>query len=168
MSEILQDWRDYLKFCLALKLDLKNTFVSMPKNLLNNYNSLISYTSDNKNKVYNNQIAQLYEKLHNIYSFKNDKFIIKIPKSAEEIINEGAVLCHCVGDARQDYIKNMANGGNVILFIRKIESPKKSYCTAEISKTEILQIREYRNKRVLDLDLESFINEWKNHLNKVK
>lgn len=169
LREILFEWREYLKFCFVCKLNLKNTLISMPKDLFKNYhNSIVSYSSDDENKDYNNQIAQLYEELHNIYSFQNEKFIIKIPKSADEIINEAGPMLRNIEKIKRNCIENMASSKNAILFIRKIESPEKPYCIVEVSKAEVLQIIKYNDERVLDLDFESFINEWKNHLNKVK
>lgn len=62
--------------------------------------------------------------------YKRDGYIIVVPKTRQDFIIEGQNLSHCVGG--QSYYNNHIAGKKMIFFIRKVETPKTSYVTAEI------------------------------------
>jgi hypothetical protein len=67
--------------------------------------------------------------------------VIMAPKDADELIKEGQALHHCVGT----YIKRIAEGQTVVLFIRKAEAPEEPYCTMEVANGKIIQCRGKNN-----------------------
>jgi len=78
----------------------------------------------------------------NVLKYEQGGFIIRQPKSIDEIVEEGAVLDHCVGG----YAERHALGKLHILFIRKKDKPDVPYYTMQVSITgNIIQVRGRRN-----------------------
>ena len=61
---------------------------------------------------------------------------IVCPQRANDLVDEGKALRHCVGG----YIDNVAEGRCLIVFVRRVEEPKKPYVTVEVRDGKIAQI----------------------------
>ena len=61
---------------------------------------------------------------------------IVCPQRANDLVDEGKALHHCVGG----YIDNVAEGRCLIVFVRRVEEPKKPYVTVEVRDGKIAQI----------------------------
>ena len=59
------------------------------------------------------------------------------PKSAEEIVEEGQKLHHCVGG----YVSRVAKNECTILFLRKEEHPDIPFYTMEVREGKVKQLR---------------------------
>lgn len=70
--------------------------------------------------------------------------MIRVPESTREIIAEGQALDHCVG--RMNYIWNMAEGKNAIVFLRRCAAPDKPWYTLEVSPKCIVQCEGARRR----------------------
>lgn len=142
---------DYLKMCSELNLDMKNTFVSMPKDLYKSHDmvadlynemtfelKLMSYAEDAKKfeNNYSNVIP-----FANRFLYENDEIKILVPKSTREIGEEGFKLRHCVAQYMQDIVNNK----KTILFIRDKKELDVPFFTMEIVGNEITQCKGYRN-----------------------
>ena len=138
---ILQTWVDYIKNCVLLNYDLSNDFIMFPKNLQERHDELIPLIKQEKLKVYNQRINERYNKLSYLYSWEYKDYIICVPKNADDLMNEGQALHHCVGT----YSEAMALGETVILFLRHKNEPDKSFYTIEVKRNEICQFRGYGN-----------------------
>ena len=72
---------------------------------------------------------------------------IRLPRSNEELVNEGEVLRHCVGN----YGRKHAKGTSVILFVRRYRRPERPYYTLNISfnnpEPKEIQLHGYGNER---------------------
>lgn len=145
-SQIIQTWKDYLEMAERLHYDLTEPTVLMPRNLQERHDvaaeTLGELSRLDEMKRYKARRKMLEKK----YSFKLDGYRILIPNSAEEIIQEGKTLHHCVGG----YAARHINGSTTILFLRKARTPTRSYLTIELFETKgqvmIAQIHGYRNE----------------------
>ena len=148
----IQTYIDYLKMCRELDLDMKNTFVSMPKELQSAHNMVtdmynemkfdmkLKRYADDANKYVNDyeKIVPLKEKQ---YSYAKDNIQIVVPKSTREIGHEGYKLRHCVAQYMDDVVANK----KTILFVRNMNEPDVPYFTMEIIGKKITQCKGYRN-----------------------
>jgi len=135
------DYSDYLDQCRQLKYNLSDTAISMPHDFETAHTRLskiISYHHDEV--VKENFRSNMAER--NVLKYEQGGFIIRQPKSIDEIVEEGAVLDHCVGG----YAERHALGKLHILFIRKKDKPDVPYYTMQVSITgNIIQVRGRRN-----------------------
>lgn len=90
-----------------------------------------------------------------------------IPKSVQEIIDEGKRLNHCVGG----YAQRHAEGRLTILFLRTTDKPDVPYYTMEVNtEGRIIQCRGYRNNCANNpkpQDIIDFENEYQDYLDAV-
>ena len=84
------------------------------------------------------------EQLERRYAIEMDGLAIVVPRSEADIVNEGKILCHCVGG----YVDRHIKGTLSILFLRKASAPDTPYLTIEMNGTELVQIHGYRNEGV--------------------
>lgn len=61
-------------------------------------------------------------------ALSNKELQIVCPKQANDLVDEGKALHHCVGG----YIDSVAEGRSLIVFVRRVEEPKKPYVTVEV------------------------------------
>ena len=83
-------------------------------------------------------------KLEEKYGFTMDGYVIRIPASEEEILDEGRKLVHCVGG----YANRHMSGATTILFMRKVTKPDEPWLTIEMSGNRLAQIHGYRNEGI--------------------
>ena len=150
-------YRDYLKECVELGLDLNDEHVLFPKNL----NEAHYRTMRGVNYKKNPELCKKFEKQRKKaekYCFEYNGLMIRPAECQEELILEGKELDHCVGG----YATNMANGTTLILMIRRVVEPEKSFYTLEYRDGEIKQCRTRHNKSyVSDPPVAEFVEEWK-------
>ena len=75
-----------------------------------------------------------------------DDYIVVVPQTYEDLVDEGKQQNNCVGHYYNDSI---LRGENLILFIRHSNSPKKSYitCRYNIEKQDIVEYK-YKNNQI--------------------
>ena len=82
------------------------------------------------------QLDKMYsswrEKLRKALAWKGDDLGIFVPESLSELTYEGSELRHCVGS----YKREVAQGIEGILFLRKLSSPNVPYYTIDVVKGE--------------------------------
>lgn len=143
---------DYLNMCKELGLDMKNTFVSMPKELNSAHDMVTDMYNemkfDIKLKKYAdeaNQYVSEYEKIVPIntqkYKFEDNTMQIVVPKTTRDIGHEGYKLRHCVAQYMGDVVANK----KTILFVRNKKEIDVPYFTMEIIGNQITQCKGYRN-----------------------
>ena len=83
------------------------------------------------------EFSKRYEKVKNL-AFEDENFMVVIPKSAQDFIDEGNNNRNCVGG----YVDSVLNGNKYVCFIRDKQSPEKSLVTCDIY-TGSLRINQY-------------------------
>lgn len=166
-----RDYADYIGECEKLGYDLKEPSVLFPSDLATAHRRTSGLVKIENSHTVEQAIQNKYERLHKACEWNNDEYAIVMPKSAEEIITEGAILNHCVGN----YCARVANGESIILFLRKLEELDKPFYTVEIrpnmNKFEFVQCRGYKNadppKEIYDR-VDNFLESYAKWFNKRK
>lgn len=165
-SEFVRDWNDYLNECKKLGYDLNDSLINRPKDMYKAHErttKLIKYKED---EIAKKQMEERNKKLNDMkYIDKKRGLIIVIPKTPQDIINEGKVLNHCVGGYAQRHVK----GTLTILFLRKIDKPDVPYYTMEVSQFgQIVQCRGFKNNNAGNpkpQEIREFEAEYQQYLN---
>lgn len=160
-QNMAKDWLEYLDWCKALKYDLDNMFIYMPKNFKAvhdrtaiEYQELQDKKAAAEKQRREREAKRRMEKTKkameeifsnnegtDAFSIKGKGLILIVPKSGDEIRNEGAKLHHCVGG----YVERVAKGETNIFFVRKTEEPETPYYTMEWNNNHIVQCRGSHN-----------------------
>lgn len=130
---------DYLSMRQQLEYDLRNTVYQKPRDLGAAHNRMtMEMAKEEQDKRMQEaaqrfpEIRKQYRRLRNRYFYKDDAYLIRPARSAEEIIAEGRILHHCVGG--DNYLNKHNKGTSTILFLRTTKEPEIPYITVEIDK----------------------------------
>lgn len=106
-------------------------------------NNPIQYANTNRSFAWNNKmLSEIAESrmeesilakeniIRPIEALSNEQFTVVVPSSLKDFTDEGKQQNNCVG---YYYHKSIAKGSNLIYFIRKTNSPDKSYITNRFS-----------------------------------
>lgn len=137
-------WNDYIYAAERIGYDLTNPVFLLPKELTAAHDkatkSAAALKKDEKDKDYREKRLQ---KLKKKYTFWNDRYLIRPPINAAEIVAEGKALRHCVGG----YADRHISGKVTILFLRDKKRPGKPLVTIEMHANEIVQIHGWDDER---------------------
>lgn len=152
------------KLIKSLKVDFKNYEYPCQhrtlKDMLTTYPHLEKYYDDNRGLDYNCKMLKnildaekekiIIEKEQVIYPLENldlGDLQIVVPHSLADFTDEGNQQHNCVGNYYHDSI---AQGRNLIYFIRKKENPSKSYitCRFNIDSNQTIEYRTINNQYV--------------------
>ncbi len=137
-------YMDYLSMCGNLGYDMQNSIILHPRNLRQEHQKVTTETNQKERELHiiraeeaYPKIRENYRRLRNRYYCEDDSFLIRPARSAEEIINEGRTLHHCVGN--DTYLKKHNEERSIILMLREKKDPETPYITVEIGDGKILQ-----------------------------
>lgn len=149
-KNIANDWRDYISWCATLKYDMNDMYVILPPNLKKAHDRVMKEYQEYREKQERRKKAILEKKIKKVLKdaegipaleIKTNKLTILVPKSGEEIKEEGRALHHCVGT----YVERVAKGETMILFVRRIDKPTEPYFTLEYRNEKVIQCRGKNN-----------------------
>lgn len=159
-ESFISDYTDYISDCSHLGLDLDDTMISRPKSLRNAHQAIIEEIEIQKTQVYDALIESAWESMHKLVEWSDGNFMVIMPRTSREIVNEGQRQCHCVGR----YCERVATGESVILFIRECAEPENGGYTVEIKKDmrrlNVVQCRGYKNSDAPE-EVNSFLKKYK-------
>lgn len=175
-------YMDYLNLLKELKIPLNDDNILFPKELQKAHDDLVETLyllrqerldqmreeERLKEEKEQREREQAYQKrLKKLSKFEKeiDEFVFLVPKSLQEIINEGASLHHCVGSS--SYLKNQMRGKTNIIFIRKKQDLQTPFFTLEYKNKQIEQVQGKLNREIIPSDLQLAINKWQNQVQKV-
>lgn len=140
-------WRDYINAAKVLGYDLKNPVFLLPKGLSEKHDSatraaqpILDVQRDKKN---GEKEPLRLRALTKRYTYWNERYLIRPPLGAREIVAEGKALRHCGGG----YADRHVNGATTILFLRDKTAPGKSLVTIEMRGEHIVQIHGWDDER---------------------
>lgn len=140
------DYRDHLICLEKLGADVHNTMYSKPKDFYALHKRLSDELKAQEKQVFDAQITAVYNAMHELCEWGDDKHLVIMPATAREIVQEGIDQAHCVGN----YTERVARSESVILFVRRKDKPNEAWYTMEIKpdmkKLNIVQCRGYENK----------------------
>lgn len=118
-----------------------------------------------KNNVLNERLAAAQEPMKDKLSFEKDNFIVIVPTTSDEFVQEANAQNNCVNSW---YKERVANKETHIVFVRKKSNPSKSYITCEVSNNGYIKQFLLANNRYCDnTSDEEFCRAYQNHLNTV-
>lgn len=144
-------YKDYLNDLRTLGYKL-NDYNLKNKNYKERHNELSKRITQAKNKKKNKAFIDAYNNINDVQV--DDVFII-VPKSMDDLVDEGKTLNHCVGNGT--YANKVIEGKSKIFFVRK--NPDEPLLTAEVSGEDVRQLRGYGN--LLNKVSEQFFNKSK-------
>ena len=137
----LMHWADYLRMAAGEGYDMTDSSVVMPPNLNAAHDRLVDIGKCSHNQNMDKLIKKRNKKLRRLI-FSDENYSIVLPKSVQDIVDEGKALSHCVGG----YADRHAKGALAILFIRKNDDLGTPFYTMEVANDyHIVQCRGYKN-----------------------
>jgi hypothetical protein len=88
-------------------------------------------------------------------SWSNKDYIIKVPESVDEMIDEAIQQDNCL----RSYINRVMDGQTNIVFLRKKAAPDKSLVTIEVKDNTVVQVKAKFNKNPQHKEMDA-IHEW--------
>lgn len=158
------EWRDYLKQCIELGMDISDESITMPKDLHAAHQELTRRVEYKRNAEFDEQIKKRAEKLKE-YQFSAEGIQMRPFISGNEIIDEGTALHHCVGG----YVKRYADGWTILCALRRAEDPNTPWHTVEFTtEGRLVQCRGLRNMTKAEDEpiLEAFWTAFEEHRTK--
>ena len=149
-TNIATDWEDYIGFCRQLRINLNDEYNLLPPDLKQAHDRLAGEVQKIKNererKEKERQEREVNRILSNMqtdnpYKLNYKGIFIMIPANTDAIKREGETLHHCVAT----YIKRVAKGETMILFVRQEKSPDEPFYTLEYRDGKVIQCRGKRN-----------------------
>ena len=145
------DYYDYLDMQIKMYGRILEKY---PQNWLTEHHKLANTFSSWK-KIHENDIMLERSKAVEQYQYSNDTYTVVIPKTSNDVVDEGCQLCHCVGS----YVDRIVNGETNIVFVRYKNTPQESLVTVEIKNGTIVQYRGKYNRSLTEEEMD-FLREW--------
>lgn len=116
----------------------------------------IKMLEDIAEKEKNEALARQLQKLNFINGLRRNNLVVIVPQNQEEKRDEGRQQNNCVGHY---YDESILRGENYIYFIRKADTPTKSYVTCRFNKDyrKTTEFRAVNNRSVTDREVYDFI-----------
>ena len=157
------DYRDYLRECIKLKLDLSCKSVLFPRDLAAAHQRTIKLVKYEAEKINAEKFRRVVAELTKL-AWSNAEMLIRPAQSAQELIDEGQALSHCVAG----YADDMACGKTAIFFLRRKAEPDIPFYTLELRDKKVVQCRTKNNASyTLDENVKAFVKEWLAVVNKI-
>lgn len=122
-SDAYYQIRSYINYCEVLEKP-----IAKKGNFMSEFNSTIREYKLRKNEIDKKALAKNYGLHEKAWQFETDKYMIVIPETADDFINEGKQQNNCVGG----YVDAVLNNRCYVIFIREKENPNKSFLTVEV------------------------------------
>lgn len=148
---------DYCNMSKILKKDVTN----IPKDLKEKHDKLQNQIQSVIVKQKVELFKAVSEKNKELLKYlpENKDYTIICPEKAEDLINEGMMLNHCVGS----YINPYTEGCSKIFFVRQKNDMDSPYVTLELNKNNTLvQIKGFNNRKPIP-EVINYVKEWVNN-----
>lgn len=177
-SRVASDWIDYLDMAQNDGMNMTLENVRYPLDLKRRHDELvqrrykIARTKSVKNMAHQIEkeaadlegkysVEQVMRKIKKTYEYDGEKYIIRVPEGAKDILEESRFLDHCIQRGTR-YFERIATRESYILFLRQKSDPNTPWYTLEVEPGgTIRQKRSYNNEQYADLeDVKPFLAEW--------
>lgn len=146
-------WNDTIDAAEKLGIDLQNEINLLPRDLRKKHDEwtealrevIKAQREEEERKKHEAEDSKARKRLKSLskkYTFATERYVIRPPVSAVEIVAEGQALKHCVAG----YAARHANGTTTILFLRDKNRPGVPLATIEMYADQIVQVHGYRNE----------------------
>ena len=153
---------------LEQKIDLTATIHRFPRNIKTAHDAVAAELKALINREKDNILKQMAEKYRREIQFAYRGLAVVFPSCAEDFVQEGTCLHHCVG-SHPVYIEKQAEGKYLTVFIRKERALETPYYTATFYlNNDGIKLKEchgLHNKSAPDT-VKAFLERYEEHLNK--
>lgn len=167
--EVLTTWEDYLSMATRLKLNTNSPSVYRVRNVKKRHDELVKFFNNDKGlmlqagKILSKypHVESIFQMIKEKYEFSDQSYTIRVPERIEEILIEGQILSHCVGNSER-YWERIERRESYVLFLRRTDEPDKPYYTLEIEPNgTIRQQRSLGDEQYEDInDARKFLKTW--------
>lgn len=154
-TSVITAWRDYIKDCKELGMDVEKESVLFPNDLYEAHQKTIRQVKIKADETLNFKIAKRVIELEK-FIFEYNGFILRPAHSSIELFDEGKALEHCVGRYAQRY----AEGNTNLFVLRKADEPAIPFFTVEVINQEVIQVRGKSNCNPSE-DVKAFMEAFK-------
>ena len=139
--QALTTWQDYLAMAERLHYDTSDEIVYRVHKLRQRHDELVLQGEAGSLEEQAEKMAAKYPhvdaicmELQNKYAYTDEEYTVIAPQNIFEIIKEGRMLHHCVGNdgAGERYYDRIERRESFILFLRRTDEPNDPYYTLEI------------------------------------
>ena len=139
--QALTTWQDYLAMAERLHYDTSDEIVYRVRKLRQRHDELVLQSEAGSLEEQAEKMAAKYPhvdaicmELQNKYAYTDEEYTVIAPQNIFEIIKEGRMLHHCVGNdgAGERYYDRMERRESFIMFLRRTDEPEDPYYTLEI------------------------------------
>ena len=162
LKENINEYYDYIEWCIKLKLNIKNRKVLFPKDFMEEHDRLEKQIIINKDSKINNKIESI-SKILSINVYEDDKYVIFPASSIDSLLDESRQMHNCV----RTYVEKYGNNECQIYFMRYKDNINKSLITIEVNGNKVVQAREKYNKNISEEE-RKIINRFENSLLKIE
>lgn len=157
-------YADYLKSCNYLGIDMSKSKNRYPHDFkrwhdirADEYKTAKALKDEEERKEFYDKFAAVAQKYIGLEYDKNSVYLAVIPHKPSDLMNEGEVLHHCVG--QMGYDQKFAREETLIFFIRAKEQPDVPLVTVEYSPMQkrVLQCYGDRDSKPGE-DIMTFVN----------
>lgn len=145
VNDTVRDYLDYKRECKTLRYDWNDPAVRYPTNLRVAHERTSLLTRSRDQMKWDIGIQKVYAENHEQIEWSDGDLIVIMPKSVQEIVQEGARQSNCVAT----YCERVVAGKCIIAFLRKANNPDESYYTMELlpnlRSCSVVQCRSYKN-----------------------
>lgn len=149
---IIYNYEDYLKAEKQLRGGKLRKMDKYPSNLVqmhHNKTSMIKEIEREKRRLKDLEQKEkdkvIYESQKDLaWKPRNSDYCIIVPKNADDVVDEGNKMNHCVGS----YIGRISKKDTFIVFMRKQEEEDAPYITVEVKNGNICTALGYMNRRI--------------------
>ena len=127
------------------RYNISDELLDTNRTVFQNYETYQVYDNESKE----GRIGFELKRLNFMNGKSFDNYIVVVPQTYEDLVDEGKQQNNCVGHY---YNESILRGENLILFIRRSNSPKKSYitCRYNIKKQDIVEYKYKNNQDVVN------------------
>lgn len=158
LSNFIYDYNDYFDNCNKLNRDMNDTKWLKPNDFKIAHDQAYMLVKSKESKELDSHVKKVLKKYIDL-NFSEGDYVIKVPKTANEIRLEGKNNNNCVGG----YVSRVAEGSSIICFVRHTNDPKKSFYTLELNPKDlkVIQCRGYSNQKTAEeKQVQSFVKTW--------
>lgn len=157
-------YKDYLRLLEELELEITNKR-RFPKDLKKAHDDAVDLINALERKVFLKGFQTRAKELSAMEMEISD-FTFILPKSADDLMEEGKALQHCVSG--KSYMEAHAEGHTTIVFVRYKEKMNESFFTIEYKNKCVKQLHSTKNSVPVPDELKNAVDEWVKRVNKLK
>lgn len=171
IRSVINQYEDYMDMCARLKKDTSDEMIYRPRELKRRHDEAVEEIKLREAELKAEEYSERYPEAEKVLgeiadklAYRNDMYIIVVPKKNIEIVHEGRELHHCAGSSDR-YFDRIAQRETYICFLRKAEEPDKPYYTIEVEPGGT--IRQHRGMHDEEPEIEEvkpFLREWQKEI----